>query len=327
MSCKEMGKKLSDMIKVGDHIKFNAILVGCDSTLSREISYLATTIVFASSHSLMRTRDIPGTAPNVTLITQLEPGKIKNFHTVTGLMGKVALTEREKEIIRELETGVTSGNKAEIDSDDEVEVLPENAEKPKVSDQELKAIDNELDALVKQFNPRDLRKLILSYTSHLATIATGVRLDRGIKMLENLFIAMGKKSNVDPRGMKVGHMFLTQAQVKNIQSRGIMSSEHVFRSHLEERTHMEKEREKERLEKEKKEREKKEKERKENEKQEKGKRKEGKGEKRKKEKEKQEREKEKDKPKESTSKRKKRKGETGEGERKREKRKGETGEG
>jgi hypothetical protein len=82
-SCKEMGKRLSDLIKVGDRIRYNAILIRSDRPLVRDIRYLATAVVFASTQTLMRTRDIPGTAPKVTQAAQLEPGKVKNFHAKT----------------------------------------------------------------------------------------------------------------------------------------------------------------------------------------------------------------------------------------------------
>ena len=52
-SCKEMGKKLSDLIKVGDHIKYNAILIKSDKPLERDIRYLATAVVFADRKSVV----------------------------------------------------------------------------------------------------------------------------------------------------------------------------------------------------------------------------------------------------------------------------------
>ena len=121
ISCKEMGKKLSDLIKVGDHIRYCAILIAPNTPLTRDISHLATAVVFASTHSLIRTRDIPSTAPKVTNLKQLEAAKVGNFRTVTGLVGKTALTAREKQLMAEVEAGGKGKNDMEIDSDDEVE--------------------------------------------------------------------------------------------------------------------------------------------------------------------------------------------------------------
>ena len=247
-SCKEMGKKLSDLIKVGDHIKYNAILIKSDKPLERDIRYLATAVVFASTQTLMRTRDIPGMAPKVTQVAQLEPGKVKNFHTVTGLMAKTKVTDQEKKLIADLEAGDKKGShlQIEIDSDDEIEVLPTNSTNkatPSASGSEMSSVNAELEALIKQFNIKDLRKLLMTYMTHLAgvtgstrqkinltPIASGVKLDKGLASVEKLFIAVGKKCQLDPKGMKVGQVFLSQAQVKNILAKGILGPDHIERA-------------------------------------------------------------------------------------------------
>ena len=239
ISCKEMGKKLSDLIKVGDHIKYCAILIAPNTPLTRDISHLATAVVFASTHSLIRTRDIPSTAPKVTNLKQLEAAKVGNFRTVTGLVGKTALTAREKQLIAEVEAGAKGKDDMEIDSDDEVEVLPTAASK--VDEVELKAANAQLEARIKDFNLKDLRKLLMTYMTHLASIketterkidltkiSEGVNKDLGT--IERLFLALGRKVKVEPKGQKVGQVFLSQQQVKNVLDKGILAPEHVDRT-------------------------------------------------------------------------------------------------
>ena len=239
ISCKEMEKKLSDLIKVGDHIKYCAILIATNTPLNRDISYLATAVVFASTHSLIRTRDIPSTAPKVTNLKQLEAAKVGNFRTVTGLVGKTALTEREKQLMAEIEAGGKGKDDMEIDSDDEVEVLPTAA--TKVDEVELKAANAQLEARIKDFNLKDLRKLLMTYMTYLASaketterkidltkISEGVNKDLGT--VERLFLALGRKVKVEPKGMKVGQVFLSQQQVKNVLDKGILAPEHVDRT-------------------------------------------------------------------------------------------------
>merc|ERR1712038_2095899 len=240
ISCKEMGKKLSDLIKVGDHIKYCAILISPNApTLTRDISHLATAVVFASTHSLIRTRDIPSTAPKVTNLKQLEAAKVGNFRTVTGLVGKTALTEREKQLMAEVDVGGKGKDDMEIDSDDEVEVLPTGANK--VDEVELKAANAQLEARIKDFNLKDLRKLLMTYMTHLASIketterkidltkiTEGVNKDLGT--VERLFLALGRKVKVETKSMKVGQVFLSQQQVKNILDKGILAPEHVDRT-------------------------------------------------------------------------------------------------
>merc|ERR1719239_668530 len=232
ISCKEMGKKLSDLIKVGDHIKYSAILIAPNTPLTRDISHLAPAVVFASTHSLIRTRDIPSTAPKVTNLKQLEAAKVGNFRTVTGLVGKTALTEREKQLMAEVEAGGKGKDDMEIDSDDEVEVLPTAA--TKVDEVELKAANAQLEARIKDFNLKDLRKLLMTYMTHLASaketterkidltkISEGVNKDLGT--VERLFLALGRK-------VKVDQVFLSQQQVKNVLDKGILAPEHVDRT-------------------------------------------------------------------------------------------------
>jgi len=158
------------------------------------------------------------------------------------LMSKTVVSEREKQLMLELEKAGASGFEKgmDIDSDDEVEVLP-IVDKANVSEEERKAVDDELESMIKEFHPRDLRKLVMTYMSQLSNmpettprkkinlsrIAEGIKLPKGLIMVEKLFTAMGKKSNLDQRGMKVGSMFLTQAQVKTVLMKGIKGPEDV----------------------------------------------------------------------------------------------------
>jgi len=107
----------------------------------------------------------------------------------------------------------------------------------------MSSVNAELEALIKQFNIKDLRKLLMTYMTHLAgmtgstrqkinltPIASGVKLDKGLASVEKLFIAVGKKCQLDPKGMKVGQVFLSQAQVKNILAKGILGPDHIERA-------------------------------------------------------------------------------------------------
>ena len=67
----------------------------------------------------------------------------------------------------EIEAGGKVKDDMEIDSDDEVEVLPTAA--TKVDEVELKAANAQLDARIKDFNLKDLRKLLMTYMTYLAS--------------------------------------------------------------------------------------------------------------------------------------------------------------
>merc|ERR1712013_83882 len=48
--------------------------------------------------------------------------------------------------------------------------------------------------------------------------------------VERLFLALGRKVKVETKSMKVGQVFLSQQQVKNILEKGILAPEHVDRT-------------------------------------------------------------------------------------------------
>jgi len=106
---------------------------------------------------------------------------------------------------------------------------------------ELKAANAQLEARIKDFNLKDLRKLMMTYNTHLASIketterkidltkiTEGVNKDLGT--VERLFLALGRKVKVETKSMKVGQVFLSQQQVKNILEKGILAPEHVDRT-------------------------------------------------------------------------------------------------
>merc|ERR1712088_1212495 len=97
------------------------------------------------------------------------------------------------------------------------------------------------EARIKDFNLKDLRKLLMTYMTYLASaketterkidltkISEGVNEDLGT--IERLFLALGRKVKVEPKGMKVGQVFLSQQQVKNVLDKGILAPEHVDRT-------------------------------------------------------------------------------------------------
>merc|ERR1712241_930291 len=66
------------------------------------------------------------------------------------------------------------------------------------------------------------RKIDLTKTTE------GVNKDLGT--VERLFLALGRKVKVETKSMKVGQVFLSQQQVKNILEKGILAPEHVDRT-------------------------------------------------------------------------------------------------
>merc|ERR1712014_437980 len=63
--------------------------------------------------------------------------------------------------------------------------------------------------------------------------AANAQLEARIKdfsTVERLFLALGRKVKVETKSMKVGQVFLSQQQVKNILEKGILAPEHVDRT-------------------------------------------------------------------------------------------------
>ena len=107
--CSELGKKLSDVMEVGDFIKFNAALVESKAIdCPRDINYMTTAMIVAKTAEELKTKNIPETAARILSLDQVAPTKMENFKVVVGVMNSTKINEVEEALL----DGLRSGNVA-----------------------------------------------------------------------------------------------------------------------------------------------------------------------------------------------------------------------
>jgi len=300
-TCSELGNKLSDVMAVGDFIKFNAAKVESETQDAkvREVPYMTTALVVAKTVDEIKAATIPDTAAVVTSLDQVTKEKIANFRTVTNFLGGKKPTSKEEALLEEISRGElasqvldhpslpTRGNNDEViledseteetdeeeegeemdgqnqeeEDDDEImiveerhmgvvkelhqdETKPESGnETPKSSRQESEdesranEAGEKLDGLSKELRPSELRKVVMAYIGMLSRIE-----DRTIDVVKlrdssqpeietdfliKFLLSLGEVCKVAKKGLKVGHVFITQSQVTLIQERGALEPSHL----------------------------------------------------------------------------------------------------
>merc|ERR1712227_340942 len=98
-----------------------------------------------------------------------------------------------------------------------------------------------LDKLVEELKPKELRKVIMSYVSsisnlpeepekrkvNVAAAIASVNSEKDISFFEDFFISLGQNCLKAEKGIKVGHVFVTQVQVKTIRGKGVLSKKDI----------------------------------------------------------------------------------------------------
>jgi len=246
--CNELGKKLSDVMEVGDFIKFNAVHISSKAEDSaRDIKYMTTAMVVAKTADELKTTHIPETAARILSLDQVTPTKVENFKVVVGVMNSTNMNEIEETLLEELRSGRVatefSVRPAQIelpddgvvavddDSDDEVTVIGDDTE------EDL----HEKSKIINEFTPSELRKLIMCYMEavtklaenktkskvNLEEIAKNAKIEKEKSLFDNFFLYLGQQCRFAIKGVKIGHVFVTQTQVNLIKSRGVMNREDI----------------------------------------------------------------------------------------------------
>ena len=285
-TCSELGKKLSDVMVVGDFIKFNAAKVESETQDAkvREVPYMATAMVLAKTVDEIKVASIPETAAVVTSLDQVTKEKIANFRTVTNFLGGKKLTSKEESMLEEISRGElanqvmdlpsvpTRGNNdevvledsetddteeeeeeeeektqnQEVEDDDEIMIVEErhvgvetlkSSGKDKGDELRSKKAEENLDGLAKELRPSELRKVVMAYIGMLARVQDRtievVKLrdscqpEIQIEFLAKFLLSLGEVCKLSQKGLKVGHVFITQSQVTLIRERGALEPSHL----------------------------------------------------------------------------------------------------
>jgi len=246
--CSELGKKLSDVMGVGDFIKFNAAMVESKSPDGpRDIKYMTTAMVVAKTAEEIKSKHIPETAARISSLEQVAQTKLENFKVVVGVMNSTKINDAEKMILERLRSGQIAAefsSKAcpvepsfdvvvpEEESDDEITVIGDEGENES---------ENVSDKIMTELKPNELRKLIMCYMEavsklpekkssrkiNVREIVKNTKIEKSDSFFENFVLYLGQQCRFAIKGVKIGHVFVTQAQVNMIKTRGVMSREDI----------------------------------------------------------------------------------------------------
>jgi len=111
----------------------------------------------------------------------------------------------------------------------------------KKASKEPKVDYKNLDKLVEELKPKELRKVIMSYVSSISNLPeepekrkvnvagaiASVNSEKDISFFEDFFISLGQNCLKAEKGIKVGHVFVTQVQMKTIRGKGVLSKKDI----------------------------------------------------------------------------------------------------
>ena len=247
--CNHLGKTLRDVMKVGDYIRFNGVRVepAAQAGEVRDIRYLATAVVVSKSSEEVKTIHFPIDIAKIENIDQVARTKISNFKIVAGVMNTTKLNDTEKEILEDIKEGKLGRKFMDFSSSDYVlqesggsddedtcgEIVNNHSKKKKLKQKDENIID--IQTLVDDLKPKVLRKLIMSYIEivsklpentprekfDISSILKSLNTEKNFRFFVDFFISLGHACQTAEKGIKVGHVFLTQTQVKAIRNKGI----------------------------------------------------------------------------------------------------------
>jgi len=255
--CNHLGKTLDDVMKVGDYIRFNGVRMeqAAQAGEARDIRYLATAVVVSKSSEEVKTIHYPIDIAKIESIDQVARTKISNFKIVAGVMNTTKLNNTEKELLEDIKEGKLGGKFMDLSnfssdnvlqesegSDDETtcgENISSHNKKKKLSKKDENIID--IQTLVDDLKPKVLRKLIMSYIEivsklpentpkekfDIASIIKPLNTEKNFRFFVDFFISLGHACQTAEKGIKVGHVFLTQTQVKAIRNKGISCEDDI----------------------------------------------------------------------------------------------------
>ena len=240
--CGELGKKLSDVMEIGDFIKFNGVHMETEAKDSpRDIKYMTTALIVAKTADDLKDMSIPATAARISSLDQVAPTKIENFKVVVGVMNSTKVNEVEAELLEDLRSGDVSANFSvsplAAPISDVVYVSEESDDEVTVIGDDIEDDENAKGNILDDLKPNELRKLIMCYMEivtkmaenkskrkiNIEEIAKSTKIEKDIQFFEDFFLYLGKQCRHAIKGVKVGHVFVTQAQVNMIKTRGIMT--------------------------------------------------------------------------------------------------------
>ena len=250
--CNDLGKKLPDVLSIGDFVKFNAVKVEMEvAGTSRDIRYLATSMITDTAVEDIRDREIPGNAPVISDIEQVTASKVNNFKVVAGFLSNIPLASEEEDVLNDIRSGGLLAKfasrllKPRVPSPIVIEPEVDNEDG---SDEEITVIETVSDTRtstvevpVGDLKQKQLRNLISTYNKAvnkhaqnktrgkycLRELKEETKLGCELSFFEEFLLCLGRKCQEVKKGFKVGHIFVTNFQVNSILSYGVISKDDI----------------------------------------------------------------------------------------------------
>ena len=189
----------------------------------------------------------------ITELDQVTSNKLDNFKVVAGVMNKDKPSAAELQLLGEIRAGdlfkqFTARKAAQMQTpahtiSDDTPIVIENEE----SDEEITVIEETETGVedkipTEDLKPKDLRSLIMAYndmvTQHstlpdrekydMTKLQEASKIEKPLKFFEDFCFALYTKCENVRKGFKVGHIFVTQAQVKMILNHGIINHKDIM---------------------------------------------------------------------------------------------------
>merc|ERR1719348_2052794 len=192
----------------------------------------------------------------IETIDQVAKTKVSNFKIVAGVMNTTKLNKVEQELLEDIRKGKLGKRFMDLSnistdyvlqesegSDDEAtcgeNLSNHSKKKEKVHKKDGNIVD--IQKLVDDLKPKVLRKLIMSYIEivsklpenapkekfDIASIIKSLNTEKNFGFFVDFFISLGYVCSSAEKGIKVGHVFLTQTQVKAIRNKGISGKDDI----------------------------------------------------------------------------------------------------
>merc|ERR1719184_778016 len=137
--------------------------------------------------------------------------------------------ERHVGVVKELHR-----DKTKTESDNETF---KSSHQEKENESRANEAEEKLDGLSKELRPSELRKVVMAYigmlsrtedrTIDVAKLCNSSQPEIKTNFLIKFLLSLGEVCKVAKKGLKVGHVFITQSQVTLIQERGALELSHL----------------------------------------------------------------------------------------------------
>lgn len=159
-------------------------------------------------------------------------------------MNGVRVKKSEQKLLDEIKSGILASKMMNIPANDQIFQTDGEVSKAKKGKKDAKhsppedKIDyKDLDKLVEQLKPKELRKLIMAYIEavsslpedaarrsvNIAAVTANINTDKDSKFFEDFFVSLGQNCKKAEKAIKVGHVLVTMMQIKTIRSRGVLT--------------------------------------------------------------------------------------------------------